>query len=151
MLPQVPDLSGADAAANTVAYRHIAGGEVPRVNSDGSITKVYSLTAESVLYGVQYTWFIPLATFKTDGAVNAQSSMTATVNNVCAHPHVQDFWTEQVQDRSNLLVNQAVITVGTDDGQSTTTVTKRMDQLGDGTVGAQIDAAWQLVSASGGV
>lgn len=120
-----------------------------RVNNDGTFTPVVNITALSNLYGVQFTFTVTAHTFDTDGAPALLTERTGQVNEICGHEHVQGFWTETDQGPDQILYNYAVIEVGTDDGAITTTITQRMDQIGDTSVFTAIDAAWAKLQALG--
>lgn len=116
-----------------------------RVNPDATTTPIVLLTAMSKLFQVTYSWFVTEANFLADGAPALAQLKTTEVNAICHVAHVQAFRTEQDQDRSGLLFNQAVITVGTPDLRITTDVLVRMDQIGNASTYALIDAAWALL------
>src|SRR5438445_118882 len=131
---------GGGTAPDAIDNYHLIGTQkIPRVNSDTTVETVVQITAKSKLYLVTYTWFMTLATFNSDGYIAATSLKTSEVNTICAHPHVQEFRSEQDQDNSNLLINNAVIGVGTDDLQIIEPVRYRMDQIGQPGVFAAID------------
>ena len=120
-----------------------------RVNQDNTTTPLVQITAFAILYGVTFTFFVTELQFAADGALNLTNLMAADVNAVCAAPHVQAFRTEQDQDRSGLLYNYAVITVGTDDLAITKDVTQRMDSLNTPATFQLIDDAWAKLVALG--
>lgn len=126
-------------------------GAVPtfRVNQNNTTTAIVELTAYSPLYGVQYTWDVLKTTFDVDGAKNLAEQKTKEVNAVAAADHVQALRSEKEQDKSGLLYNYLVITVGTDDQAITLDVTRRMDQLDNPATFAAIDSAWKLLVNSG--
>jgi hypothetical protein len=139
MLAANPDGGGTAGVGN---YYLIGVVKLPRVNSDTTTETVVQVTAKSKTYLVTYAWFMTLAEFNSDGYVAATELKTSEVDTICAHPHVTGFRSEQDQDASELLINNAVITVGTDDGNIEETVRDRMDQIGLPAVFAAIDAAW---------
>lgn len=143
----IPDQG--EVGAPTDEYRLVAVEQTFRVNADATTSPIVLITAYSVKYAVTFSWFITLATFQTFGAATAAAVKTSEVNEVCGHPNVQAFRTEQDQDRSSLLYNYAVVTVGTDDQRITTTVTRRMDQINTPAMFAAIDQAWQQLVALG--
>jgi hypothetical protein len=120
-----------------------------RVNNDGTFTQIVTVTAESSLYQVQFTFTILAATFDADGGPPLTAERTAWVDEICGHAHVQDFWSEVDQGPSQVLYNYGVITVGTDDGAITNQVRARMDQLNDPATFAAIDKAWKQLQALG--
>jgi hypothetical protein len=138
-----------DGTTPDEAYTLIATDRTFRVNADQSTTQIVNITAQSKLYGVQFTWTVLAATFDTDGPAAFIPLKTAEVNTICGHPHVQDFRSEVDQGASLVLYNYAVITVGTDDGAITNEVRQRMDQIGTPQVFAKIDAAWKNLAAAG--
>ncbi len=118
-----------------------------RVNQNNTTTPIVQITARSQQYGVQFTWDVLTSTFQADGAQTLAGLKTSQVNVICGHPQVQAFRTEADQDRSDLLYNFAIITVGTNDQTITDTVSVRMDQIGDPAAFTAIDAMWaQLVA-----
>jgi hypothetical protein len=138
-------LAPVESGGETVAgdsYTLISAATVPRVNSDNTVQDVVQVTAQSNLFLVTYTWFVELATWQSDGGPQAVADKTQEVNSVCNLPHVIGFRTIQDQDASKLLVNLAVITVGTDDGSIQGETQVRMDQLGSDSVASQVSAVW---------
>lgn len=130
-------------------YRLVGAVPTFRVNQNNTTTAIVELTAYSPLYGVQYTWDVLKTTFDRDGGKALAEQKTEQVNAVAAHPHVQALRSEKEQDRSGLLYNYLVITVGTPDLAITTDVTRRMDQLADTATAAAIDKAWKTLVAAG--
>jgi hypothetical protein len=131
------------------AYLPISTSRTFRVNADQSSTAVVIITAQSKLYGVQFTFTITAKTFDTDGGPPETALRTSQVNAICGHDHVQDFRTEQDQGPSQVLYNYAVVTVGTDDGAITDEARIRMDQIGLPSAFAAIDAVWARLAALG--
>lgn len=143
-----PDPGGVGTDPTVDNYFLVSLGPVPRVSSDTNVETVIQIAARSKLYGVTYTWFMDLKTYKADGEVAAAELKTAEVNTICGHDHVIGFRSEQDTDASNLLVNNAVITVGTEDGRIQDYVTVRMDSIDQPSVFQAIDDLWtKLVKA----
>lgn len=138
-----------EGGGTTLAYNLISTTRTNRVNADNSTQPIVQVTAQSQQYLVTYTFFISASTWDTDGGPPLIAERTSWVNEVCAYRHVQAFWTEQDQDSSQLLVNFAVITVGTDDGSITDQTRVRMDHLNDPATFGQIDATWKRLQAAG--
>jgi hypothetical protein len=136
------DPSGTGSPAQTNNYTLVGSQEIRRTTSDQTVQTVEQITARSKFYQVTYTWFMELITFHSDGVVAAAELKTSEVDLICAHPHVQGFRTEQDFNPSQLLVNFAVIDVGTDDLSAITPVRWEMDQIGEPGVFAAIDKAW---------
>lgn len=136
------DPSGVGPDPEIDNYYLIGLGEIPRSSSDTTTETVVQITAKSKLYLVTYTWFMTTATYKADGEVAAAELKTAQVNQICGHDHVQQFRSEQDFDASNLLINNAVIGVGTEDQNTIVPIRYRMDQIGLPGVFGAIDAAW---------
>lgn len=120
-----------------------------RVNQDNTTTPIVQITAFAILYGVTFTFFVTEAAFAADGARNLTNLKTADVNAVSSYAHVQAFRSEQDQDRSGLLYNYAVITVGTDDLAITKDVTQRMDEINTPATYTLIDDAWKKLQELG--
>lgn len=120
-----------------------------RVNGDQTTTPVVDVTAQSSLYGVQFTWTVLASTWDSDGPAAFVPLKAAEVNVICAHDHVQDFRTEKDQGPSQVLYNYAVITVGTDDQAVTDEVRVRMDHINDPATFGKIDAVWSQLAAAG--
>lgn len=136
---------------STTAYTLVAAAPTSRVAGDNTIQDVIQVTATSQLYGVTYTWFVAPKAWTTDGGPPLIQVKTEQVNAIMAAPHVIGFRTVQEQDASRLLVNYAVISVGTDDGSIYDEVQVRMDQLGSTEAFGAIDATWKrLDTISGG-
>lgn len=130
------------------AYRFLASQRRFRINPDNTTTEVVDVSAESVLYGVQFTWSVLAETWDASGPAGVIPAKTGEVNLICAKPHVQDFWTESDQGPSNVLYHFAVITVGTADGAITDQVRARMDNISP-PPNAQLDAVWQRLADAG--
>lgn len=124
---QVP---GGDSVGAPGRYNLLGVVNTFRTNQNNTTTPLVELSAYSLVYGVTYTWAVTTATYLADGGDVLASEKTAQVEQICAHEHVQGFRTEKEEDRSSLLYNYAVITVGTDDGAITDTCSVRMDQIG---------------------
>ena len=134
-----------------VGYTLISTTPTFRVNADQTTTPVVDITAQSTVYGVQFTWTVLGTTWATDGPAAFVPLKTAEVNQVCAHEHVQDFRTETDAGPSQVLYHYAVITVGTDDQAITDDVRVRMDHLNDPATFGAIDAAWSKLAEAGAV
>jgi hypothetical protein len=145
------DLNGSGTGEATVGhgYTMIATARTFRVNADQTTTPIVNLTAQSDTYGVQFTWTVLAKTWDTDGPAAFVPIKVDEVNQVCSHPHVQDFRTETDQGPSQVLYNYAVITVGTDDGSITDEVRVRMDQINNASTFGAIDATWQRLASVG--
>ena len=78
-------------------YRLVGLQRTTRANNDGTFTPVVNITCQSVLYGVTFTFTILASTFDTDGGPPLEAERTAWVDEICAYPHVQDFWSETDQ------------------------------------------------------
>lgn len=121
-----------------------------RVNpSNNTFTPVVNVTAQSVVYGVQYTWTILQKTWLGGNQAAILSAKAAEVDAIMEEPHVVDFRTESNQGPSQVIYNYAVITVGTADRTITSEVTARMDQLTAPSVQTNILAAWAALVAAG--
>lgn len=135
----------------TEAYNLIATQNQQRSTGEGTLQDVVLITAQSRLTGVTFSWYVTPAAFTTDGGPPLIQEKTGEVNAVMAAPHVQGFRTIQDQDASRLLVNYAIITVGTDDESITDEVQVRMDQINTPACFGAIAATWErLVAISGG-
>lgn len=133
----------------TGAYIPIASVRTFRVLSDNSTQPIQQVTAQSKKYGVQATFFISAKTWDTDGGPPFVADTMGYVDDVCGLDHVVGFRTEQDLDASQLLVNMAVITVGTEDGAITDEARVRMDQLRTGAAVPAIDAVWKRLQSFG--
>jgi hypothetical protein len=140
-------VGGGDAADHP--YVPVSAARGFRVNNDGTFTQIVTITAQSSLYGVQFTFTILATTFDDDGGPPLTAERTAWVDEICGHANVQDFWSEVDQGASQVLYNYGVITVGTDDKAITNQVRARMDQLNDQATFAAIDKAWKQLQALG--
>lgn len=120
-----------------------------RVNNDSTITDLVLITAYSTTYGVTFSFYVLKTTFDADGAANLAGLTGGDVDTVCGYANVQGFRTEQDQDRSGLLYNYGVITVGTQDGAYAVDVQQRMDLLNTPGTFALIDDAWKKLQALG--
>src|SRR5437588_6415398 len=111
------DGDAAGTTADTAGYRLIGAGRTTRVLGDNTLQEIVVVTAQSKGYLVTFTWFVEPLNWDASGAPGIVGYKTAVVNQICAHDHVIGFRTMQDTDASRLLVNYAVITVGTDDGR----------------------------------
>ena len=121
-----------------------------RVNNDGTTTAVVNITAQSILYGVQFTFTILASTYDQGNGPTETAKRTEWVNAVCAYPHVIGFHTETDQGPDQVLYNYAVISVGEEGTISGNEVRQRMDHLGDASTFTMIDNAWNLQTAFAG-
>lgn len=143
-------LQGGGDAVGGSEYTLIGSQRTFRVNtSANTFTPIVNITAQSVTYGVQYTWTVLAKTVDSDGLPASAGLMTGWVNQICSTAHVQDFRTEQEQGPSQVLYNYGVITVGTDDQSITDEVRVRMDSLNTPAAFAAIAACWARLVAAG--
>lgn len=147
-MPEVIEPGG--GSVETIAYTLIAAVIAPRITGDNTTADVVVVTAMSQLYGVTYTWFVDPKNWTTDGGPPLIQEKTGQVNAIMAHAHVIGFRTVQDQDASRLLVNYAVITVGTSDGQIQDEVSVRMDSIGTPAAFGAIDSTWDRLNAIAG-
>lgn len=143
-LAPVGDASGEYTGPN---YDLIGTTDTDRIEPDGSFTPIVVITAQSKTYGVTFTFTLLRSTVDTDSAPPFIQQKTSEVDAVCAHAHVQDFYTESDQGPGQRIFNYAVISVGTDDGAITLTTRRRMDQLGDAATFTAIDQTWNRVQS----
>jgi hypothetical protein len=120
-----------------------------RVLADNSTQPIQSVTVQSDLYGVAFTFFIDGKTWDTDGGPPFIHDMTGYVNDVCGQDHVVGFRTEQDLGTDGQLYNFAVITVGTEDSTLTDDARVRMDALRTGAEVPAIARAWARLQAAG--
>lgn len=121
-----------------------------RVNpSNNTFTPVVNVTAQSIVYGVVYTWTLLAATWDADGGTAELQTKAAEVDVIMEQDHVVDFRTESQQGPSQVIYNYAIITVGTADKTITDEVTARMDTLTDPAVQQEIVATWNRLVAAG--
>lgn len=140
------DNSGAVATTN---YQLIGVVATFRLNQNNTTTPLMELTVRSTLYDVQFTWDVTKATFDGSGGQVLASEKTAQVNEIAALPHVQALRSEKEQDRSDLLYNYLVVTVGTQDLAITDDVAIRMDAIGTPGAFTAINEAWARLVAAG--
>jgi len=120
-----------------------------RVNANNTTTPIVQITARSKAYGVTFTFNVSQQTFDNNGAPELAFLKTEQVNLIAGMDHVYAVRSEEDQGRDGNLYNYLVVTVGTDDGEITTDVRIRMDQLDTpGAVGA-INSAWDQLVALG--
>lgn len=148
-MPEVIEPGGGSTA--TIDYTLIAAVTVPRVTGDNTVQDVVAVTVQSDLYGVTYSWFVEPTNWTVDGGPPLMQEKTGQVNAIMAADHVIGFRTVQDQDRSRLLRNYGVVTVGNDDGSIQDEVTIPMDSLGTPAAFGAIASTWaKLVAVSGG-
>lgn len=144
-----PVSGGADASSHP--FIPIATQSSFRPNNDGTLTPIINVTAQSVLYGVQFTFTMLKSTWDNDGGPPLTAERTNWVDEVCAYRHVQGFYSEQDSGPDGILYNYGVIVVGTDDKAITDTCRVRMDHLNDPATFGLIDATWKRLSDLGAV
>lgn len=105
-----------------------------KVNPNNTTTAIEQITARSLKYDVTFSFNVTKHTFDNNGAQVLVAERTAQVNEIAGHDHVYAVRGEEDQGRDGNLYNYLVVTVGTPDGERTTDVRIRMDQIG--TVGA---------------
>lgn len=127
-MPEAPTDGGNSPAAT--AYTLVAAAPTSRVAGDNTVQEVISVTATSKKFGVTYTWFVNPTVWTAEGGPPLIALKTSQVNALMQADHVIGFRTVQDQDKSRLLVNYAVISVGTDDGSIYDEVRVRMDAIG---------------------
>lgn len=143
-------LQGGGDTPGGSAYVLIGQARTFRVNtSANTFTPIVNVTAQSVAYGVQFTWTVPASTVDNDGLPSVATQKTGEVNQICATAHVQDLRTEQDQGPSQVLYNFAVITVGTDDQSITDEVRVRMDMINEPAAFQAIADSWARLVAAG--
>ena len=152
MLPVDPDQAG--TSPDAAAYRLISAGRTTRVLADNTLQDIVVVSAQSIGYLVTFTWFVEPINWNASGAPGIVGAKTAVVNQICGHDHVIGFRSMQDTDASRLLVNYAVITVGTDDGriQDETLPPEykiRMDQLDTPAPYAAIEKLWKTLQSVG--
>lgn len=148
-MPEVIQGEGGASTA-TIAYTLVAAAPTSRVASDNTIQDVIQVTATSTEYAVTFTFFVTPQSWTTDGGPPLIQEKTGQVNAVMEAAHVQGFRTVQEQNASRLLVNYAVISVGTDDGLIYDEVQVEMDKLGTPAVFGAISATWDRLNTIAG-
>lgn len=135
---------GDDASFTPIATVH-----TDRINNDGTMTPIVNITAMSDKYGVQFTFTILEATWKSNGGPSETGLRTTWVNQICGHDNVLGFYTESDTGPSQVLYNFAVVTVGAEGSEVRGVVRIRMDQLNTPGAFAAIDREYALVTAMG--
>lgn len=140
-------------STSTIDYTLVAAAPTSRVAGDNTIQDVVQVTATSSLYGVTYTWFVEPKNWTTDGGPPLIQEKTGDVNAVMEADHVIGFRTVQDQNASRLLVNYAVITVGSQDGSVSDEVQVPMDHLNTPATFGAITSVWETLDkiAGGGL
>lgn len=147
-LQPVGGSGGTSGGASAGEYTLISSFRTFRVRPDNTTQPIQAVTAQSTMFGVSFSFFIPGATWDTDGGPPLIRDMTGYVNDVCGLAHVVGFRSEQDLGSDQMLYNFAVITVGTEDGSITDEARVRMDLLRTGAAVPAIDAVWaRLVEA----
>lgn len=144
-LPPVDGGSGDDS------YTPVSQASSWRVNANGTVTPVEVITVTSDKYGVTFTFTITQHEFQMDGGAGVSGERTAQVNYIATVDHVQGIRWEEDTGTDGGLYNYLVITVGTNDGERTTEVRARMDQLGAQSTFSAISAAWKSILQLGPV
>jgi hypothetical protein len=142
-------VDGGSGGVAQEAYTLVGSTPTSRVRSDNTTQDVILVTAQSSLYLVTFSWFVTPAVWNGEARTAIIGPMTANVNEICGYRHVQGFRSEQDLDASQLLINNGVITVGTDDGSILSEVRVRMDHLNDVATFKAIDDAWSVLAAAG--
>ena len=140
-------VGGGDAADHP--YIPIGVQRTFRALSNGTFQPIVNVTAQSSLYGVQFTFTMKASTWDTNGGPPLTAERTAWVDQVCGHDHVQGFYTDQDSGPDGLMYNFAHIVVGTDDGAITDEAVVRMDQLNQQSTFDKIATVWGRLTALG--
>lgn len=148
-LPPVDGGSGGGGQPSDGKYDLLSSFRTFRVLADNTTQPIQAVTAESVLFGVSFSFFVSGTTWDTDGGPPFITQMCAYVNDVCGMDHVVGFRSEQDLGPDQVLYNFAVITVGTEDGSITDEARVRMDQLAQGAEVPAITAVWNRLVAAG--
>lgn len=130
-------------------YHLVATRSDYEVKGASNLVPIVEITAQSVKYGVEFTFNITQQTFMGEGAVVAAEDKTDQVDAICETDHVVGVRSEQDQGTDGNLYNYLVVTVGTPDGLITTDVKIRMDQIGTQSAFATIAAAWTHLQTLG--
>lgn len=133
------------------AYQIVSQLSTFRVNANNTTTAIEQLVVRSLMYDVTFMFNVTHAVFLADGAPILAAERTQQVNAFGAHPHVVGLRGEEDQGADGNLYNYLVVTVGSDDGERTTDVRIRMDQLGSGSRFDAVDNAWNLINNLGPV
>lgn len=147
-MPEVIEPGG--GSTDTIAYTLVSAAPTSRVAGDNTVEDVIQVTATSQLYGVTYTWFVEPKNWTTDGGPPLIQEKTRDVNAIMEHDHVIGFRTVQDQNASRLLVNYAVISVGTSDGSIYDEVRVQMDAINTPAAFGAIDATWHRLNTIAG-
>ena len=140
-------VGGGDAADHP--YIPISVQRTFRALNNGTFQPIVNVTAQSALYGVQFTFTMKASTWDSDGGPPLTAERTAWVDQICGHDHVQGFYTDQDTGPDNLMYNFAHIVVGTDDGAITDEAVVRMDQLNTTATFQKIADVWSRLVAIG--
>lgn len=131
------------------AFTPISTEHTQRVNNNGTTTPIVNITAQSKMYGVQFTFTMLESTWQIDGGPPETGLKTSQVNAICGYDHVVGFYTQADTGADLILYNYAHIVVGNDLNGVTDEAVVRMDHIGEQSTFAAIDKSWQRVQAMG--
>lgn len=137
------------SSAQNDGYQLVSVTDTFRVNPNNTTTPLKEITARSLLYDVYFTWDISQATFDGEGAPAAAALKTEQVNQIAGADHVYAVRSQPEQDKTGVLYNYLVVTVGTDDGSITSDVLIRMDRIGLPSAFGAIADEWKKLQALG--
>jgi len=145
----LPADSGDTAALDE--YQIVSQLSTFKVNPNNTTTAIEQITARSVKYDVTFTFNVPKTTYVSDGAPPLVALKTGQVNQLAGHEHVVAVRGEEDQGLDGNLYNYLVVTVGTPDGERTSDVRIRMDNIGLPSAFGAVDAAWNTLVSLGSV
>lgn len=122
-MPLVLQNTGGGAEPPPGSYKVVSQQPALLVRSATSVVDAMTITVQDELYGVLFSFTIPLTEWQAEGTHTLAMQYTEWVQEVGALPHVQAMYYVQVPNAAGQLVDSMEITVGTDDLTQTTLVT----------------------------
>jgi hypothetical protein len=143
---QPPDGGGGPSAS----YKILAQRPDILLQGVNRVVDAVTVTAQDGIYGIVFSFTRSTASWE-GGAVQAASSFYAgMIQAMAQHPHVQGLAYTQDTNPSGNLVDQMIVTVGTDDGDQEAAFVWPLETIGEAGAFNKADAVFgQLMAVAG--
>ena len=127
MALQPPDGGGGPSAS----YKILSQRPDILVTGVNQVVDAVTVTAQDGIYSIVFSFTRSTASWE-GGAVQAAASFySGMIQAMAQHPHVQGLAYTQDTNAAGLLIDQMVVTVGTDDGQQEASFVWPLETIGD--------------------
>ena len=146
-LPVEVDGGGAEPGSFTVL------GQYPDllVQSATRVVNAQTIVARENIYGVSYQFTIPMTEYMGAGPEASAGLRAGWIQAMAAHAHVIGMAYTQDVNAAGTLVDQMVITVGTDDGEQAADLTIPLASLNAPGSFQKVDDLWAIVARTAGI